>query len=61
LIDLFLLEGYSAGFITIPYSSLIVFGAWLGFANKVKLSKAKWSKVKQSKVKWKGARGRGEV
>jgi hypothetical protein len=39
LINLFLLEGYS---ITIPYSTCIVFGAWLRFAGE-----AKWREVRQ--------------
>jgi hypothetical protein len=36
LIDLFLLEGHSAGSIIIPYSNCITFGAWLSFAGEAK-------------------------
>jgi hypothetical protein len=50
-IDLFLLEGCSAGSITIPYLSCIALGTWLGFAGKVELSEAKR----------RGVRGGGEA
>jgi hypothetical protein len=41
LIDLFLLEGCSAGSITISYSTYIAFGTSLGFAGEAKRREAR--------------------
>jgi hypothetical protein len=55
LIDLFLLEGCSAGSITISYSTCIAFGAWLSFAGKVSQARRSGGDGRQ-----RGAQGGGE-